>query len=77
MHRESMVHPRPNLNATAWLVAMAGAATMVNELTVLRYVPGSVRVLGYFTNFVLLAAFVGLGVGMLASRRWPGREWIS
>ena len=77
MHRESMVHPRPTLNATAWLVAMAGAATMVNELTVLRYVPGSVRVLGYFTNFVLLAAFVGLGVGMLASRRWPGREWIS
>lgn len=49
----------------------AGAASLLIELVFLRYLPGHVRVLGYFTNFVLLAAFVGLGVGMIAARRWP------
>jgi hypothetical protein len=34
-------------------------------------------VLGYFTNFVLLAAFLGFGVGMIAVRRWPGVRSLS
>jgi SAM-dependent methyltransferase len=51
-------------------IATAGAASLLVELTVLRYVPGQVRVLGYFTNLVLLAAFLGLGLGMLAARRF-------
>jgi len=49
----------------------AGAASLLIELAFLRYLPGHIRVLGYFTNFVLLAAFVGLGVGKIAARRWP------
>jgi SAM-dependent methyltransferase len=53
-------------------IATAGAASLLVELTVLRYVPGQVRVLGYFTNLVLLAAFLGLGLGMLAVRRFRG-----
>lgn len=55
----------------------AGAASLLIELVFLRYLPGHVRVLGYFTNFVLLAAFVGLGVGMIAARRWPAAERIA
>lgn len=56
---------------------LAGAATLVVELALIRYVPGEIRVLGYFTNFVLLAAFLGFGVGMLAhgrvvaAQKWP------
>ena len=42
----------------------------------LRFLPGQIRVLGYFTNFVLLAAFVGLGAGMLSVRRLKG-EWLT
>jgi hypothetical protein len=52
-------------------VVAAGAATLFAELAVIRYVPGQVRILGYFTNLVLLAAFLGFGVGMLGARR-PG-----
>lgn len=52
-------------------VVAAGAAGLFVELALIRYVPGEIRVLGYFTNFVLLAAFLGLGVGMMAARRWP------
>jgi hypothetical protein len=54
-----------------------GAAALFVELALIRYVPGQVRVLGYFTNFVLLAAFLGFGLGMLAARRWPGLRAIS
>lgn len=56
--------------APALAVVAAGAATLFVELALIRYVPGQVRVLGYFTNFVLLAAFLGFGVGMIAARRW-------
>jgi SAM-dependent methyltransferase len=51
-------------------IAVAGAASLLVELSVLRYVPGQIRVLGYFTNLVLLAAVLGLGLGMLAVRRF-------
>lgn len=62
----------------AWLaVVQAGAASLFVELTLIRYVPGQMRVLGYFTNFVLLAAFLGLGIGILAARRWPRASWPS
>ncbi|MBS2020380.1 MAG: hypothetical protein JST00_46415 [Deltaproteobacteria bacterium] len=57
-----------------WAAGVAGAASLLVELAVLRFLPGQIRVLGYFTNFVLLACFVGLGVGMLAFRRWPTRS---
>lgn len=60
---------RPGASAAA--VIAAGAATLFVELALIRYVPGQVRVLGYFTNFVLLAAFLGFSVGMIAARRWP------
>jgi SAM-dependent methyltransferase len=66
--------------ASAFATVLAGSASLLMELTVIRYVPGRVRVLGYFTNFVLLAAFLGLGVGMLAARRWrsaPLLSWLA
>lgn len=52
--------------APAAAVVAAGAAALFVELALIRYVPGQVRVLGYFTNFVLLAAFLGFGVGIIA-----------
>src|SRR6476620_2510946 len=55
----------------------AGAATLIVELALIRWVPGQIRVLGYFTNFVLLSAFLGFGVGMLCVRRWPGSNALS
>jgi SAM-dependent methyltransferase len=40
------------------------------EVMFIRWVPSYERVLAYFTNFVLIAAFLGLGLGsMLAGRR--------
>ena len=35
------------------------------ELLCIRWMPAHVRYLSYFTNFILLASFLGLGVGIL------------
>ncbi|MDQ6656561.1 MAG: spermidine synthase, partial [Verrucomicrobiota bacterium] len=34
-----------------------------------RWIPAYVRYLSYFTNFILLASFLGMGLGILAARR--------
>src|SRR5215472_5409171 len=39
------------------------------ELFCIRWIPAYVRFLSYFTNFLLLASFLGIGLGMLSARR--------
>src|SRR5438270_7808068 len=39
------------------------------ELTLIRWIPTQVLLLAYFTNFVLIAALLGLGIGMLVATR--------
>ena len=39
------------------------------ELLCIRWIPAHVRFVSYFTNFILLASFLGLGVGILSARR--------
>src|ERR1700674_1179345 len=39
------------------------------ELLCIRWIPSYVRYLSYFNNFLLLASFLGMGLGMLAARR--------
>ena len=39
------------------------------ELLCIRWIPAYVRYLSYFTNFILLASFLGMGLGLLAARR--------
>ena len=35
------------------------------ELALIRFIPSNVRIIAYFINLVLVAAFLGMGVGML------------
>ncbi len=55
----------------------ASFAVLFQELALIRWLPGQVRVLAYFPNLVLLAAFLGLGLGCLVAGRralfaaWP------
>src|SRR5262245_16688031 len=42
------------------------------ELALIRWIPAHVRVVSYFSNLVLLACFLGMGVGCLLGRvNWP------
>ena len=44
-------------------------AMLFFELLCIRWIPSYVRYLSYFNNFILLASFLGIGLGMLAARR--------
>jgi len=48
------------------LVLASGLALFV-ELALIRLIPGQVRVVGYYTNLVLIASFLGLGIGFLVA----------
>ncbi len=46
------------------------------ELVLIRYLPAQIAYLGYYSNFILLASFVGIGGGILFARsQWDG-IWI-
>lgn len=49
---------------------MLGAASLYLELLVVRWTNAYVRNVGFFTNFLVVASFAGLGIGMLVARRF-------
>lgn len=49
---------------------LLGMLTLFLELVLIRYLAGNVWNLGYFPNLVLIAAFVGMGLGFV------GHPWI-
>jgi len=56
---------------------LASFVALSQEMTLIRWVSGKIRVMAYFPNIVLISAFLGLGIGALrAGRRsllwlWP------
>lgn len=49
---------------------LTSATLLFVELVLIRWVPANVTYIGFFTNFILMASFLGIGVGILAGRRW-------
>jgi SAM-dependent methyltransferase len=59
-----------------WTLFWASFLMLYFELAVIRWIPGQVRVLAYFTNFVLIACFFGMGLGLLLSKsRFDFGRW--
>ncbi len=50
------------------LVLTSGTLLFV-ELLLIRWIPSEVRYIGFFSNFVLMASFLGIGLGILLGRR--------
>src|SRR6476659_11104941 len=42
------------------------------ELILIRWIPALVTYVGFFSNFVLMASFLGIGLGILLGRRMTG-----
>ena len=38
------------------------------ELLLIRWIPSEVRYIGFFSNFLLMASFLGIGIGILLGR---------
>jgi SAM-dependent methyltransferase len=51
------------------LVLTSGTLLFV-ELVLLRWIPANVTYIGFFSNFLLMASFLGIGVGILLGRRF-------
>lgn len=56
---------------------LASAFGLFLELVFIRWLASEVRVFGFYKNFALIAAFLGLGLGFAVSKREPQQRWLS
>ncbi|MDQ3493098.1 MAG: fused MFS/spermidine synthase [Chloroflexota bacterium] len=47
---------------------LTSAAILFVELLLIRWIPANVRYIGFFSNFLLIASFLGIGLGILLGR---------
>src|SRR5437588_1058691 len=52
-----------------WNLFLCSFTILFVELVCIRWIPAYIRYLGYFTNFVLLGSFLGIGLGIVQARR--------
>jgi hypothetical protein len=52
-----------------WQLFLTSFVILFFELLCIRWLPAYVRFLGYFMNFIMLASFLGIGLGIMVSRR--------
>lgn len=57
------------LRPRALEVALCTFAILALELGLIRWVGGQIRIVAYFANLILLAAFLGMGLGIALGRR--------
>src|SRR3954468_10275373 len=57
------------LRGTAPRLVLGSALMLFLELALIRWLGSNIVHLSYFSNFVLLGSFLGVGIGFLVSRR--------
>ncbi len=61
----------------AFRLFMCGAAILFWELVLIRWLGNSVRIVAYYSNFILLSSFLGLGAGALLTPKKINLEpWL-
>jgi hypothetical protein len=50
-------------------LVLTSSTLLFVELLLIRWVPSEVRYIGFFSNFLLMASFLGIGLGILLGRR--------
>ena len=53
---------------TAVQLLLTSATLLFVELLLIRWVPANVKYIGFFSNFLLMASFLGIGIGILLGR---------
>src|SRR6478735_9890100 len=53
---------------------LTSATILFVELLLIRWIPANVKYVGFFSNFLLMASFLGIGLGILLGRR--GRRLV-
>ena len=68
--RSTIFRPLSGYGMRLWLTS---TTLLFVELMLIRWVPAEVRYIGFFSNFLLMASFLGIGLGILLGRR--GARW--
>jgi spermidine synthase len=55
-------------------LVLTSGTLLFTELLLIRWIPSTVKYVGFFTNFLLMASFLGIGLGILLGR--SGRKLI-
>jgi SAM-dependent methyltransferase len=71
----SLPSPRHRFPAVASLsgapirLFLTSGTILFVELLLIRWVPANVKYIGYFSNFILMSSFLGIGLGIVLGRR--------
>jgi SAM-dependent methyltransferase len=60
--------PLPLLRDVRVRLFLTSGTLLFVELLLIRWIPAEVKYIGYFSNFVLMGSFLGIGVGILLGR---------
>ncbi len=67
---------RSRLRVVGLQIALISFTILFQELLLIRWLGQQIRALAYFPNLILIASFLGLGIGSLAEdHRWVSRFW--
>src|SRR4029079_15520411 len=63
------LRPVPALARPELRLLLTSFVLLFVELLLIRWIPANVKYIGFFSNFVLMASFLGIGLGILLGRR--------
>jgi len=64
----SSLPPVPFLRDPRVRLLLTSGSLLFTELLLIRWIPSTVKYVGFFTNFLLMASFLGIGIGILLGR---------
>ncbi len=66
--RRTLLGPIPALASPTAQLFLTSTTLLFVELLVIRWIPANVVYVGFFSNFLLIASFLGIGLGILLGR---------
>jgi SAM-dependent methyltransferase len=66
-----LIPPVPTLAGPQVRLFLTSATLLFVELLVIRWIPANVIYVSYFSNFLLMSSFLGIGLGILLGRARP------
>src|SRR3954451_665239 len=58
-----------------WRLLLASFLSLYVELLLIRWIPGTIHIVAFFSNLVLIACFLGLRIGMARPIAVPQAVW--
>lgn len=55
-----------------WQIALCTFSILAIEMALIRWTATQIRCFAYFNNIVLIGAFLGMGIGLVLGKRYPG-----